>query len=86
MSRFIFTVFVLLATSVAVAGDSWPQFRGPTGDGLSDAVGLPLKWSETENVVWKTPIHGRAWSSPVVLDNQIWFTTAPEDGSENSVL
>ncbi|MEE8451596.1 MAG: PQQ-binding-like beta-propeller repeat protein, partial [Thermoguttaceae bacterium] len=86
MPKFIATFAVLLTTSLASAGDRWPQFRGPTGDGLSDAVGLPVIWSETENVTWKTPIHGRAWSSPVVLGNQIWMTTAPEDGHEMSVI
>lgn len=49
---------------------------------MSDATGLPLKWSETENVRWKTPIHGKAWSSPVVWGEQIWLTTATEDGRE----
>jgi outer membrane protein assembly factor BamB len=60
----------------------WPQFRGPEGNGVSTAAGLPLKWSETENVRWKTPIHGRGWSSPVILGNQIWMTTATPDGRE----
>ena len=60
----------------------WPQFRGPSGDGVSTATGLPLSWSETENVRWKTPIHGRAWSSPVILGNQVWMTTATPDGKE----
>ncbi len=73
-------LFVLLLSSLANAGENWPQFRGPTGDGQSDAVGLPVTWSETENVVWKTAIHGRAWSSPVVWGDQIWITTATEDG------
>ncbi len=65
-----------------VVGDSWPQFRGPNGDGLSDAKGLPTTWSETEHVKWKTPIHGRAWSSPVIWGDQIWMTTATEDGRQ----
>src|SRR5438552_15198191 len=63
------------------AGENWPQFRGPNGDGHCDARGLPLTWSETNNVKWKTPVHGRAWSSPVIWGNQIWMTTAPEDGT-----
>jgi hypothetical protein len=64
----------------------WPQFRGPDGDGHSKARGLPLTWSETNHVKWKTPIHGKAWSSPVVWGDQIWLTTAPEDGTELFVL
>ena len=64
----------------------WPQFRGPDGNGVTSATGLPLKWSETENVRWKTPIHGRAWSSPIVLGNRIWMTTATPDGKELFVV
>ena len=65
-----------LIVSAAAASDDWPQFRGPGGQGHCAATGLPLKWSETENVSWKTAIEGYAWSSPVVLGNQVWMTTA----------
>lgn len=75
-----------LFISPARSSDSWPQFRGPTGQGLSDATGLPLTWSETENVRWKTAIHGRAWSSPVVHGDQVWLTTASEDGNERFAI
>ena len=64
----------------------WPQFRGPAGDGHSTSKLLPTAWSETKNVKWKTPIHGKGWSSPVILGNQIWVTTATEDGKSLSVL
>jgi len=73
------TLLVLLCVT-AQAGDGWPQFRGPEGNGHSDARDLPLNWSETKNVVWKTPIHDRGWSSPVIYGNQIWLTTAAPDG------
>src|SRR6267142_3586389 len=63
-------------------GDSWPQFRGPDGQGNSGARDLPLAWSEEKNVKWKTAIHGRSWSSPVIWGEQIWLTTATEDGRE----
>jgi outer membrane protein assembly factor BamB len=71
---------ILLAALVALG--QWPQFRGPDGNGVSTATGLPVTWSETENVRWKTAIHGRAWSSPVILGRQIWLTTATPDGKE----
>ena len=78
----------LLATTVlkfaifgqAVAGENWPEFRGPTADGHSDSTGLPATWSETENIAWKTPIPGKGWSSPVIWGKQVWVTTATEDG------
>ena len=64
----------------------WPQFRGPEGSGVSKSTGLPIAWSETQNVRWKTAIHGRAWSSPVVLGNQVWVSTATPDGKQLSAL
>ena len=76
------TLAAMLVTSVASAGENWPQFCGPRGDGISDAVALPLTWSESENVVWKTAIHGRGHSSPVVWADQVWMTTATRDGKQ----
>jgi outer membrane protein assembly factor BamB len=78
-------ILVTLAVGQTARAD-WPQFRGPNGDGHSAARGLPLTWSETENVVWKSEIHGRGWSSPVVLGGQVWVTTATEDGRRLSLL
>ncbi len=60
--------------------DTWPAFRGHSGDGHADGRALPVEWNETKNVRWKTAIHGKAWSSPVIWGNQVWVTTAPEDG------
>jgi outer membrane protein assembly factor BamB len=72
---------VILVTFVTHA-ENWNQYRGPNGDGISSATNLPVEFSETENLRWKTPIHDLGWSSPVVWDDQIWVTTAREDGSE----
>ena len=69
----------LAAASVAVAGD-WPEFRGPSKQGLADSRGLPVTWSETEHVAWKVPIPGLAWSSPVVTGDRIILTTAVPQG------
>lgn len=77
------SVFLLVSFSLlAQAADNWPQFRGPDGTGHSDARDLPLTWSETQNVVWKTAIHDRGWSSPVIYGNQVWLTTASKDGRQ----
>jgi len=59
----------------------WTHFRGSDLNGISTETGIPVKWDETTAIAWKTPIHGRGWSSPVVLGNQIWMTTANEDGT-----
>jgi outer membrane protein assembly factor BamB len=72
----------------AWAGDTeqWTSFRGPTDQGLAESAGLPVSWSERENVVWKTPLEGKAWSSPVVWGDRIWLTNAPADGKDLFVL
>jgi len=73
---------VVWGAAMARANDDWPQFRGPTGDGHATSRGLPLEFSETNHVRWKTPIHGRGWSSPVVWGTQVWVGTATEEGRE----
>jgi outer membrane protein assembly factor BamB len=78
----LFFIAALAVFSPAFAGDNWPQFRGPHGDGISDAKDLPTTWSEKENIVWKTAIHDKGWSSPVVWGNQIWMGTADEKGHD----
>jgi outer membrane protein assembly factor BamB len=82
MRIFALPLALSLVVSAAIAEESWPEFRGPTRQGMSSATGLPLTWSETEHVKWKTEIHGRAWSSPVVLGDQVWLTTASEEGHD----
>ena len=70
--------FVLVASLPALA--DWPQFRGPGGQGHADAKDLTTTWSEAENVAWKVGIPGRGHSSPIVAGNQIWLTTADDEG------
>ena len=76
-SQAINVAVLLLALGTSpVEGEDWPQFRGPTGQGHSTERGLPVEWSESKNVVWKTPVPGRGWSSPVVADGRVWLTTS----------
>ena len=79
MNRFLLLSFMIFLNTQTDAAD-WPQFRGPGGQGHSEAKNLPLTWSETENVAWKVPIAGLGWSSPSIQGNQIWLTTAVDDG------
>ena len=74
------TAMLLLSFRVTQAGENWPDWRGPTGQGHSEATDLPLHWSETQNIVWKTAIHDLGYSTPVVWGNQIWLTTATKRG------
>lgn len=77
--RTVVGIAVVCLCSLAMADDNWNQFRGPRGDGTSTEKGLPVQFSEGgAEIVWKTPITGRAWSSPVVWGKQVWLTNAPE--------
>jgi outer membrane protein assembly factor BamB len=67
----------------------WPEFRGPTGQGIATGDGYPTEWTKAvedgpsaaaKNVTWTVDIPGRGWSSPVVEKNRIWLTTATEEG------
>ena len=84
------TAALLLVLSVAAPrGQDWPQFRGPTGQAQAEARGLPLQWSETQNIKWKVPVNGAGWSSPVVAQGRVWLTTAvemPASGKERAGL
>ena len=79
-------LFTILALAVMRVDAQWPQFRGPEGNGTTSSTKLPLTWSEESNVRWRTEIHGKAWSSPVVIGGQVWLSTATPDGRELSAL
>ena len=84
----LFRVLLFLAVSIlfSAADDSWPELRGPERNGHAPKAKPPLTWSETNHVVWKTPIHDLGWSSPVVWQKQIWLTTATENGRQMFAL
>ena len=77
-----------LISGLSLARAAWPDFRGPRGDGHVAApgdnklIGLPLTWSETNNIKWKTAIHDRGVSTPVVMNGQVWLTAATEAGHD----
>ncbi len=78
-------VFGCVAANAALA--DWPEFRGPGGEGhVAQGETLPVKWSEQENVKWKTAIHGAGWATPIVMDGKVWMATATPDGRTMSVV
>jgi outer membrane protein assembly factor BamB len=76
----------LLPVRSVRSAPAWPEFRGPSGQGLATSTNLPLTWSDEQGVRWKTPIHGRAWSSPIIDGNVIWLSSANEKGTELFVI
>src|SRR5277367_5806980 len=67
---------VILLGGATIKAENWPDFRGPTGQGIVANGKLPVEWSATKNVAWKQPIPGKAWSSPIIQDGRIYLTTA----------
>jgi outer membrane protein assembly factor BamB len=77
-ARFLSSLgFCLLAASSHAEG-LWPEFRGPTAQGYSTAKGLPTEWAPDKNIVWRSEVAGKGWSSPVVANGKIFITTAVE--------
>jgi outer membrane protein assembly factor BamB len=70
----IAAVLVLIASPASAR--QWPQFRGPDGQGHSTEQGVPLEWSESSNIIWKTAVAGSGWSSPVLSNQRVWLTAA----------
>ena len=70
---------LLSAVLFCVAAD-WPQFRGPNADGRAVGVVTPIEWSDTKNVAWKVRVPGLGWSSPVVVGDRAFLTTAVKQG------
>lgn len=78
-----FTILALASlVSIPLAASDWPQFRGPTGDGVSKAANVPIQWSATDHVDWKQPIPGVGWSSPVLSKGRLYLTTAVGENAE----
>ena len=76
------TATLLMLVTVAANDDQWHKFRGPNAGVVADDPALPDTWSETENVVWKVPIPGLGWSSPVVWDDYVFLTSAVSAAEE----
>jgi outer membrane protein assembly factor BamB len=84
-TRPLFSVLALILSTATPASD-WPQFRGPAGQGHSTAASLAANWDESTNIRWKVPVPGSGWSSPALLRNQIWLTSAVDGGKSLHAL
>jgi outer membrane protein assembly factor BamB len=85
MFRYKLWVFTVLTLQLLALAEDWPQFRGPGGQGHSQDGRVPLTWSEAENVLWKVPVPGLGWSSPVTAEGRVWLTTAIEQNGAVSL-
>lgn len=76
-----FVAFIFVSEHADSQDKNWTHFRGSNLNGIATSDSIPLKWDDS-GIKWKTEIHGRGYSSPVVYDNQIWVTTATPEGKE----
>ena len=73
----IFLFFLLILNNVSVMrAQNWPCWRGPNGDGTSPETNLPVRWDSVTNVVWKVPVPGTGYSSPVIWEDRLFIVTA----------
>jgi outer membrane protein assembly factor BamB len=81
LSCFIFLAFLVSSEKAGSQDKNWTHFRGSNLNGIAEANKIPVNWNDS-NIRWKTEIHDKGYSSPVVFNNQIWVTTAKADGKE----
>jgi outer membrane protein assembly factor BamB len=80
------TAALLALLGPLARSEDWPQFRGPTGQGISREAKLPSEWSAEKNVVWQQSVPGSGWSSPIVVNGRVYLTSAvPQTGSDQSL-
>jgi outer membrane protein assembly factor BamB len=77
---------VLLASVLPILAENWPQWRGPRLDGTSIEKHLPVHWSGTSNVVWKTALPGLGHASPIVHGDKIFTVSAVPETQERVLL
>ncbi len=76
---------LLFSVTIPAEGDNWPRFRGPNGQGVSDATTIPVKWSE-QDYKWKVELPGGGHSSPVVWDDKLFVTSGDDKAMRGTVL
>jgi outer membrane protein assembly factor BamB len=77
----VLVCLTLAPTARVLAGDNWPQWRGPAFDGTSDSINLPVSWSETKNVRWKTPLPSFGAATPAVWGDRIFVLSGSPAGA-----
>ncbi len=81
MVSMVLLVIMGFQVPVCIYAQNWTHFRGSSLDGISDEMNVPVHWNDTSHIRWKTAVHGKGWSSPVIYSDQVWMTTSEDDGS-----
>lgn len=75
MRKLRWAVVLPIFLASTLHGNDWPNWRGPSANGVSAETGLPERWSGTENIAWKAPIRGLGISSPIVWGDRVFVTS-----------
>jgi len=84
--RSMFLTLAFLVSAVPAYAEDWPCWRGPRYDGTSVETGIPVKWSATDNIAWKTPLPGKGHSSPAIWGDRIFLTSCLENENKQLIL
>jgi hypothetical protein len=79
-------VALLFIFQLVTMAENWPGWRGPSGDGTSSEINLPVKWDSTTNVMWKVPVPGIGYASPIVWEEKLFTVTALTETQEKQLL
>ncbi|MEI6680496.1 MAG: PQQ-binding-like beta-propeller repeat protein [Mariniphaga sp.] len=83
---FVSIITLLFMFQNIVRAENWPGWRGPSGDGTSSEINLPVKWDSTTNVMWKVPVPGIGYASPIVWGDRLFTITAMTETHEKQLL
>jgi outer membrane protein assembly factor BamB len=90
MRKFRLIIYAILLLSIntlcVTQAQNWPCWRGPNGDGTSMETNLPVRWDSITNVVWKVPVPGKGYSSPVIWKDRLFITSALQETQEKVLL
>ena len=78
--KIVVIALIGILAAIGLEAAEWPEFRGPTGQGIAEADNLPVQWGEGRNIAWKTSLSGEGWSSPVVSGERLYLTSAVKKG------
>lgn len=82
----LFVAGCMLALTTDIHAENWPGWRGPRGDGTSEETNVPVVWSDSQNVAWKTPVPGKGHASPIVWNDRVFVVSCDEDKQERILL
>jgi outer membrane protein assembly factor BamB len=86
MQRSAVHLLCLMLSAASARGDNWPAWRGPRGQGISSEQHLPLTWSQTLNIRWKTPLPAPGNSTPVIWNDHVFITQSLDQGKRRALL